>query len=124
VASETTSCDGTNGRSNCASAGRPGSGVPSWCAASQASRQRSSAKRACSTLAECSPRRSSSPARASSSIAPTSARTAASAGDLPLDGEPTTAHHSTSGSDQASVTFTRTPAPHTAATLASTPSAT
>ena len=58
------------------------------------------------------------------SIAPTSARTEASAGDLPLDGEPTTAPHSTTGSLQASVTFTRTPAPHTAATAASTPKAT
>ena len=49
-----------------------------------------------------------------------SRRMGASAADLPVEGSPTTACHSTSGSSHAGVTRTRTPAPHTAATPAST----
>ena len=47
-----------------------------------------------------------------------SRRTAASADDLPLDGPPSKACHSTSGSDQDGVTSAATPAPHTPATAA------
>ena len=46
-------------------------------------------------------------------------RMVSSADVLPLDGAPTSACHSTSGSDQADVTWARTPAPQRPATAAS-----
>lgn len=71
-------------------------------------------------VSACSSRRSPSPSRRSCSIRSSSRRIGASAADLPVDGSPTIACHRTIGSDHAGVTCTRTPAPQTPATPAST----
>ena len=54
----------------------------------------------------------------SASSAASSSRIGAIAGDLPLDGGPTSACHSTSGSSQRGPSRTTTPAPQRAATAA------
>jgi hypothetical protein len=85
----------------------------------QRSRHWSPIMRASSLRASWLLRRSPSRARSMSSISPSRLRVAASAGDLPLDGQPTSACHSTSGSAHAADTRAITPAPHRALTAAS-----
>ena len=100
---------------------------PSWASQAGSSRHRITPRGLPETISAMVSRavsatttRTSSCTRRSASIEPSSLRIEASADDLPLEGSPTTACHSTIGSDQAGVTRTATPAPQRPARAAST----